>query len=426
MPRIRWLMVALCCVANMINYIDRANLAVAAPILQREFHFSPVLIGLLLSGFFWTYSVMQLPFGWIADRIGARLSLTIAVLWWSTFTAVTALARGFAGLFGCRLLLGVGEAGAYPSFAKVGVSWFPKSERAITAGIFDSGSRAGAAMALPLCAWLVGTYGWRISFVVTGALGVAWVVVWLLVYREPQDHPAVSAGELAALRAAQDKPAPRAESIRWLALFRYRTIWGLMIGFFSLNFVIYFFITWFPTYLMQARGFSLNQMGTLGFLPAAISVPCEWLGGWTSDTLHRRGWSLTAARKTCLVGGMLLSSVITLSAFVSSAYLALALFALAYSALTFTAANIWSLPSDVAPTPRHVASISGIQNCAANLAGIVTTTFTGVMLMITKGSFLIPLSVAGGFCVLGALVYLFLVGKIEPLRPDVSVADPVR
>lgn len=418
MPRIRWLMVALCCVANMINYIDRANLAVAAPILQHEFHFSAGAMGLLLSGFFWTYAFMQLPYGWFADRVGARPALAIAVLWWSAFTAVTALARGFASLFGCRLLLGAGEAGAYPSCAKAAMSWFPRRERAIAAGIFDSGSRIGAAIALPLCAWLIGAYGWRTSFVVTGSLGVAWVVVWLLVYREPQDHPAVSADELAALRAAQLDPEARAgaASISWLALFRYRTIWGLMIGFFALNFVIYFFVTWFPTYLMQARGFSLVQLGTLGFLPAAVSVPCEWLGGWASDTLHRRGWSLTAARKTCLVGGMLMSTVIVLSVFVSSTYVALACFALAYGSLTFTAANVWSLPSDVAPTPGHVASISGIQNCASNLAGIVTTTFTGFVLMLTSGSFIIPMAVAGGFCVLGALVYLFVVGEIAPLQ----------
>ena len=418
MPKIRWLMVALCCVANMINYIDRANLAVAAPILQREFHFSAGAMGLLLSGFFWTYSFMQLPYGWFADKVGARLSLSIAVVWWSIFTGVTAFARSFAGLFGCRLLLGAGEAGAYPSCAKAAMSWFPRRERAIAASIFDSGSRIGAAIALPLCAWLIGAFGWRTSFIVTGALGVVWVVVWLLVYREPQDHPAVSAQELAALRAAQVDPHATADAakISWLSLFRYRTIWGLMIGFFSLNFVIYFFVTWFPTYLMQVRGFSLMQMGTLGFLPAAVSVPCEWLGGWTSDTLHRKGWSLTAARKVCLVGGMLTSTVITLSVFVSNAYVALACFALAYSGLTFAAANVWSLPSDVAPTPGHVASISGIQNCASNLAGIVTTTFTGFMLMVTSGSFIIPLAVAGGFCVLGALVYLFVVGEIAPLR----------
>jgi sugar phosphate permease len=189
----------------------------------------------------------------------------------------------------------------------------------------------------------------------------------------------------------------------------------MMIGFFCLNFVIYFFITWFPTYLIQARGFSLAQLGTLGLLPGLASIPCGWLGGFTSDALYRRGWSLTAARKTCLVGGMLMSSVITLSVFAPNAYVALFFFALAYGSLAFTAASIWSLPADVAPTPAHVASIGGIQNFAANLAGIVTTSFTGLMLTITSGSFVVPLIVAGGFCLLGAAVYMFVIKDIEPL-----------
>jgi hypothetical protein len=189
----------------------------------------------------------------------------------------------------------------------------------------------------------------------------------------------------------------------------------MMIGFFCLNFVIYFFITWFPTYLVQARGFSLAQLGTLGLLPGLVAIPSGWLGGVTSDALYRRGWSLTAARKTCLVGGMLMSSVITFSVF--AIYVALACFAIAYGSLAFTAANIWSLPGDVAPTQAHVASIGGIQNFASNLAGILTTTFTGVMLTITSGSFVVPLTVAGGFCILGAAVYLFMVGEIVPLPP---------
>jgi sugar phosphate permease len=146
----------------------------------------------------------------------------------------------------------------------------------------------------------------------------------------------------------------------------------MMIGFFCLNFVIYFFITWFPTYLIQARGFSLKELGTLGLLPGLVAIPAGWLGGYTSDALYRRGWSLTAARKTCLVGGMLMSSVITLSVFAPNAYVALGLFALAYGSLAFTAASIWSLPADVAPSPAHVASIGGIQNFAANIAGIKT------------------------------------------------------
>lgn len=150
-------------------------------------------------------------------------------------------------------------------------------------------------------------------------------------------------------------------------------------------------------------------------LPALLAIPGGWLGGYVSDSLFRRGWSATAARKTCLVLGMLLSSSIALSAFVENVWACLALFALAYASLSFAGANVWTLVGEVAPTPAHVASIGGIQNFAGNLAGIFITTFTGVMLSITKGSFAVPLAVAGALCIVGALSYLFVVGKVEPL-----------
>ena len=414
MPSARWTMIILCCLANTINYVDRANLAVAVPSMQRELGIDPAMMGVILSGFFWTYSVMQLPFGWFADRVGARVSLALAVVWWSAFTALTAAARGVATLLGLRLMLGVGEAGAYPSCAKVTANWFPSSERALASSIFDSGSRIGSALSLPLVTWIIGGFGWRTSFVVTGLIGIVWAVAWIAIYRDPERHPGVTPEQLKRLQAERGNKTG-GEAVPWSSLFRYRTIWGMMIGFFCLNFVIYFFITWFPTYLVKSRGFSLAQLGTLGVLPALVAIPAGWVGGFTSDALYRRGWSLTAARKVCLVGGMLMSSVITLSALAPNVYVALLCFAVSYASLAFTAASIWSLPGDVAPSPAHVASIGGIQNFASNLAGIVTTTFTGVMLTITSGSFLVPLSVAGGLCFLGAAVYLFVVGEIAPL-----------
>ncbi len=415
MPKLRWTMIFMGCAANAINYIDRANLAVAAPFIRAEFGISPALMGMILGAFFWTYAVMQLPFGWFIDKVGARIALAIAVMWWSISTILTGLARGVGSLMGFRLLLGVGEAGAYPAGAKINMDWFPKRERAIAASIFDSGSRIGAALSLPLVTWLIGGWGWRTSFVVTGALGIVWTLGWLLMYRRPEEHKGVTPQELAQLQAERGVAKTEAK-VPWSSLFSYRTIWGMMIGFFCLNFVIYFFITWFPTYLIQARGFSLAQLGTLGLLPGLVSIPCGWLGGFTSDALYRRGWSLTAARKTCLVGGMLTSSVITFSVFAPNAYVALFFFAIAYGALAFTAASIWSLPADVAPSPAHVASIGGIQNFAANIAGIITTSFTGVMLAITGGSFIVPLMTAGGVCILGAVVYMFVIDEIEPLK----------
>lgn len=414
MPRIRWLMIALCFSATAINYVDRATLAVGAPFIQRDLAVNSATMGLLLSGFFWTYALMQLPFGWLVDRLGPRLIYAAAVIWWSVFTALTGLASGAASIFGARLALGAGEAACYPANAKVAAAWFPIRERGLAAGIFDSGSRTGSALALPLIAALVGAYGWRMSFVMVGTLGVLWTIVWLWLYRDPSKHPKVSDAQLLLLRSTQPAPA-QTDSIRWTTLFRHRTVWGMMLGFFCLNFVLYFFITWFPSYLVNARGLSLKELGSLGMLPAVAAIPAEWIGGWASDALYRRGWSLTAARKTCLVGGLLCSSLIWCAAFTSGIALTLTFFTLACAGAAFTAANVWSLPGDVAPTSRLVGSLSGIQNGAANMAGVITATFTGFMLQITRGSYIIPLLVTGALCIVGALSYLFVVGPIAPL-----------
>ena len=412
MRKMRWVVLFLCFLAVAVNYIDRANLAVAAPQIEKELGIGPAQMGFIMSGFFWTYALMQMPFGWFVDRVGARIALPIAVGWWSLFTAATAGVSSVAAMFGCRLLLGVGEAGAYPACAKLVSQWFKPRERALATGIFDSGARVGSALSIPLVALIIDSFGWKAAFIITGLFGAVWILGWVVIYRSPAHGDMTGAQDV--VHAA---PAEGAQNnVTWASLFRHRTLWGMMLGFFCLNFTNYFFITWFPSYLVQTRGFSLKSLGTLGMIPALMAIPGGWIGGFVSDALYRRGWSLTAARKTCMVGGMLVSSAITLSALTSNIYLMLAFFGISYASLAFAGASVWSLPGDVAPTPRHVASISGIQNFASNLAGIVITTFTGVMLSLTKGSFTIPLVVAGGFCLLGALSYLVIVGKIEPLQ----------
>lgn len=417
MPKIRWLIIWMCFIANAISYIDRANLAIAAPVIRHELGLDAAAMGLVLSAFFWTYAAMQLPAGWIIDRIGVRLSLALAVGWWSLFTIATGFARGISQFIGARLMLGVGEAASLPSFTKVAFNWFPRRERGVACSIFNSGSTAGSALSIPLVTWLIVIVGWRGAFIVTGLLGIVWVLLWWFVYRDPERHRAIAPAEVDALLAERAAPVAATTKISWGDLFRYRSIWGLMIGMFCLNFAIYFFITWFPSYMLQARGFSLTSFAGLGMAPALSAIAGNWLGGWTSDRLLKMGWSATRARKTCLVGGMLVASSIGISAFVDSVYLCLALFALAYASLSFAGANTWTVVSEMAPTPGHVASMGGIQNFAGNLAGIMISTFTGVMLAITKGSFLVPLATAGGLCVVGALSYLFVVGKVEPLPP---------
>jgi ACS family D-galactonate transporter-like MFS transporter len=416
MPKQRWFIVLMCFLAVAINYIDRANLGVAVPLIKKEYGLDPAVMGLVLSGFFWSYALMQLPCGWLIDRFGSRATYTVATLIMSAATVATAFAGGVVSLFACRLVLGVGEAFCYPVNAKVTALWFRRSERGLATGLWASGSRVGSALTLPLVAFLIANFGWRAAFLVTGAIGLVWMVVWFAAYRDPEHHPAVRPDQVTALQNEYSVSAEQ-QKIRWADLFRYRTIWGMMIGFFCLNFVIYFFTTWFPSYLTEARGFSLEKLGTLGLLPGLAAIPAGWLGGYLSDYLFRRGWSLTAARKTCLVGGMLTSSVVALAAIVPGEMAALGLLSISYAGLAFAGANIWTLPGDVAPTQAHVASIGGIQNFASNIAGIALTTFTGLMVSLTKGSFLVPLVVAGVISVIGAASYLFIVGEIAPLRP---------
>ena len=415
-PRIRWLMIAFCFFAIAINYIDRINLAIAAPHIKKDLGLDDTSMGLILGAFFWTYALMQIPAGRLLDRLGARAGLAIAVGWWSLFTVVTAFGRGFGSLFASRLLLGIGESGGNPGCAKVVYSWFAKKERATASGIFDAGPRAGSAIALPLVAWLISTWDWETSFVVTGALGLVWVAIWLLFYREPEAMKGLDPEQrenLLADRGAQTMD--KNQKVNIAGLFRFRTVWGMMIGFFCMNFATYFFVTWFPTYLTMAHGFSLKELGTLGAIPALMGIPGSLLGGITSDWLYRKGFSLTTARKTCLIAGMLLSSVIAFAAFTSSVTVILTLFSLTYAGLAFTAANIWTLPADVAPNSGYVGTLGGIQNFAGNLAGIVTASFTGLMLTLSHGSFVVPLLVAGGICLFGALNFMFIMGKIEPL-----------
>lgn len=185
MRNMRWIVILLCFLAIAINYIDRANMAVAAPAIQKALDIGPAQMGLILSGFFWTYALMQMPFGWFVDRIGARIALPLAVGWWSLFTALTAAATSVGAMFGCRLLLGIGEAGAYPSCAKLVSQWFKPAQRALATSIFDSGSRVGSALSIPVVALIISGLGWEASFVITGVVGFVWVLGWFLVYRNP-------------------------------------------------------------------------------------------------------------------------------------------------------------------------------------------------------------------------------------------------
>jgi ACS family glucarate transporter-like MFS transporter len=424
MTRMRWAIIWLAFIGLSINYLDRSSLSVALPFMGDDFQLSGTQKGMIFAAFFWSYDVCQLAAGWYVDKVCPRRSFTIAALWWSVCTMATAMARGFGSLFAVRFLLGVGESPAPSTSAKVVATWFPKSERAFATSIWDSGSRVGAVIALPIVTVLISVLSWPGVFIVIGVLGIVWAFAWWKIYRNPQDHPHVNAAELAHIENGGARGTgtddPNAAELPWRRLFRYRTVLSMMFGFFCLNSAIYFFITFFPSYLVTERGFDLLKLGMFGALPGVCAVGCGWLGGLLADRAVRRGHAVTKVRKTQIAGGLAGGSVIMFAAAVPEAWMALALLSLAYSSLTVAATGIWSLPADVAPSSKHVGSLGGIQNFASNLAGIFTPILIGVLVDHT-GSYLVPLAIIGGVALAGAANYLFVMGKVEPLKVTVPV-----
>lgn len=420
--RVRWTMIWLAFGAVTINYLDRANLGVALPYMTKDLELSKTTTGLLLGAFFWTYAAFLPGAGWLVDRFGPRRMMAFAVAAWSIATMLVGAATGFLVLLLIRLVLGAVESPAYPSSSQIVARWFPVRERGMAASIFDSGGRAGTAFALPVTTVVIAVLGWRGSFVAAGCLGLAYTALWLRFYKDPEDHPKLGEEERAYIaeggaNSGKDEQPP----MPWRQLFRYRTVWGMVLGFFCLSFVLYFFITWFPSYLVDERGFDLLKLGFLGMIPALLAMPAQWLGGWLQTRLINRGHSVTYARKLPLVSGLIVSSVIVFAGLVESAWLALALLALSQSALCFAASSLWALPADVAPTPGNVGSLAGIQGFASNIAGFVSPLVVGILLDAFGGLYVVPLAVAGAVALLGAVVYGVVMRHVVPLGTEGDV-----
>ena len=420
---IRYRILALAFLGLSLNYLDRANISVALPFMIEDLHLqlSNAEKGLILGAFFWAYDGAMLAAGWFSDKVGARKAFTFAALWWSVVTALTPLARGFWSLFAVRFALGVGEAPAYPASTKASSRWFPQHERAFSTAVIDSGSRVGTVLALPIVTGLIALVSWHFSFLALGAVGLVFAAVWYWYYRDPMQHAKANDAEREYIAAGggrlDETDDEQATTVRWIDLFRYRTVQGMMLGFFCLNFVIYFFLTWFPTYLKDARGFDLLQLGTLGTLPGITAIVGGWVAGLVADRAIKRGANVTKVRKIVMVGGLLGGAAIVFAAMATSVYLALAFLAVSYASLAIAATGIWSLPGDIAPSSRHVASIGGIQNFASNIAGIISPYVIGLLLDIYGGSYLPAFLLAAVVSVVGALTYAFIVGKAEPLPP---------
>ena len=309
--KVRYFILFMCFVGISINYLDRANMSVALPFIDSELglNLTNTEKGLILGAFFWAYDGMMLLAGWITDKLGARKTFSLAAVWWSVFTALTPLAYSFWTFFAVRFALGAGEAPAYPSATKAASRWFPKSERAFATAVIDSGSRVGTVLALPIVTAIIAVATWHYSFIILGAVGIIWAFFWYVTYRDPTEHERANDLERRYIiengGRTVENDDPEAAKIKWVDLFRYRTIWGMMIGFFCLNFVIYFFLTWFPSYLKTARGLNLAELGLYGMLPGLSAVVTAWIAGALADRAIRNGANVTTVRKIIMVGGML-------------------------------------------------------------------------------------------------------------------------
>src|SRR5438067_10493644 len=243
--RMRWAIVGFSALGLTIAYLDRAAISVAIPFISKEFHISAAVKGVVLSAFFWTYALFQIPSGWLLDRFGPRVIYPIAVGWWSIWTALTGVAGGVGSLLTFRLGLGIGEAPVQPANTKVVSRWFPRRERAFASSIFDTGQQIGTALSVPIMTALVLSVGWRMSFVVIGVAGLLWITGWLAVYREPERHPRVSAAELAHIRSDQGETAaaPAVAKVSWRQLARDNQVWALMVGYIFRSLAGSFFLT---------------------------------------------------------------------------------------------------------------------------------------------------------------------------------------
>ncbi|OKO77218.1 MFS transporter [Bradyrhizobium sp. NAS96.2] len=428
--RVRLLIVTMLFLVTTVNYADRATLSIAGPALSKELHLDPVAMGYVFSAFGWSYVIAQVPCGWLLDRYGSKWVYAISIIVWSMLTAMQGmvgfLAAGTAVvvLFALRFLVGIAEAPSFPANARIVAAWFPGNERGTASAFFNSGQYFATVIFAPLMGWIAHEHGWSRVFYVMGGLGIIMGIVWIKTIYEPKDHPGINeaefdyikqGGALVDMDAAKDSKAqdsgPRWDHIR--QLLANRMMLGVYIGQYCINTLTYFFLTWFPVYLVKERGLSILQAGFVATLPALCGFIGGVLGGVISDYILRRTGSLTMARKIPIVGGMLLSMVIIGCNYVDSQALVIGFMALAFFGKGIGALG-WAVVSDT--SPKEAGGVSGgLFNTFGNLSSITTPIIIGYILAAT-GSFNGALVFVGANALVAAIAYLFIVGEIKRVQ----------
>jgi ACS family hexuronate transporter-like MFS transporter len=439
----RWLICALLFFAATINYVDRQIIGILKPTLVKEFQWSDERIyAAIVFSFQLAYAIGLLIAGRVIDRIGVRTGFALAVVVWSiaavghaaadwfpglalptlnldatTGASVVMMTGAAAGFALARFLLGLGEAGNFPACIKAVAEWFPKRERALATGIFNSGTNVGA-LATPLIVpWVAGHWGWKWAFVVTGLMGFLWVVLWWSYYRAPEEHPALSRAELAHIRS---DPSESTASVRWRDVFPWRQTWAFAFGKFLTDPIWWLYLFWVPDFLSRNHGLDLKSLGLPLVVIYLVADVGSIGGGWLSSWLIQRGWTANAARKVTMLLCALSVLPILYAARTSNLWVAVGLVSLAAAAHQGWSANLFTLASDMFPR-RAVGSVVGIGGMSGAVGGMLIALVVGEILQRT-GSY-VPIFVIAGTAY---LIALLIIQILAPAAQPVDLPENAR
>lgn len=390
-----WIPVILLVASVAINYIDRGNLSIAAPMLKDEIGLSASQLGFLLSAFFWTYACFQIVSGWLVDRFNVNGVLVAGFAFWSLATAATGLVHGFAALVILRLLLGAGESVAYPCYSKILVANMAEKERGLANALIDAGTKFGPALGTLAGGFLMARYGWRPFFIVLGVGSLVWIPLWLA--RMPA--------------AAASSNAVAADAPGWLDILRQPAAWASFTGHFCGNYFWYFLLTWLPFYLVRERHFTLEQMAGIGALAYCVTAVATMIAGYFSRIALERGATPTRVRKICTGGGLGLTTIVVLVTVIQDQTLSIALLLLSCAAYGTFSSSHWAITQTLAG-PRAAGKWSGLQNFVANLSGVVAPALTGIVVDRT-GQFLWAFAASALVVLIGAAAYIFGLRSVE-------------
>jgi ACS family hexuronate transporter-like MFS transporter len=401
--------------AATVNYMDRQVIALLKPTLQIQFGWTEVGYSNIVTAFQFAYGAGLLFIGKLIDRLGTRKGFSLAVFVWSAAAMAHAAAGSVLQFAVARFSLGIGEAGSFPASVKAVAEWFPKRERALTTGLFNSGSNIGALVTPLVVPWLTLRYGWRMAFIATGALGFVWIACWLALYHRPQDDAKLSPAELAHIQSdPPDQNLTPNTAVAWRTMLRLPQAWAIALGKFFTDPIWWVYLFWMPDFLNRNLGMNLNGMRLPLFVIYSGACVGSIGGGWLSSSLLKRGWSLNSSRKSALLVCALAVTPIMIAARTNNAWLAVFLIAIAAGAHQGWSANIYTLASDMFPRSA-VASVVGFATMAGAFSGMFVAKAVGYILQRT-GSY-IPIFVIAG------LAYLVAFGFVQVLSPRLKPAQ---